>query len=64
MNVVRGNPTPEELAALVAVVAAARARAAAVPARGPVSVWAQRARNIRPVPHPGPAAWRSSAWPR
>ncbi|GGO83145.1 acyl-CoA carboxylase subunit epsilon [Wenjunlia tyrosinilytica] len=63
MNVVRGNPTPEELAAVVAVVAASRACGTAAPAEGPVSVWSDRARNIHRMPYPGPSAWRSSAWP-
>lgn len=64
IKVERGSPTPEELAAVVALV---RARAAAVaPAAGPrrLDRWADPARAVqRGVPRPGPGAWRASAWP-
>ncbi|WP_461008748.1 acyl-CoA carboxylase subunit epsilon [Streptomyces capparidis] len=63
MQVVRGNPTPEELAAVIAVVAS-RSGAPARPSRPDrVSVWAQRARNIRRAPQPGTTSWRASTWP-
>ncbi|SEO90328.1 Acyl-CoA carboxylase epsilon subunit [Actinacidiphila rubida] len=65
IKVERGRPTPEELAAVVALVQA-RAAAAQPPADGPVRrrVWADPARNVpRPVPAPGAGAWRTSAWP-
>ncbi|GAA2493796.1 acyl-CoA carboxylase subunit epsilon [Streptomyces thermolineatus] len=67
INVVRGNPAPEELAAVVAVVHARAAAAAAAggEGQGPVSEWADPARTIpRRLPHPGPKAWRSSFWPQ
>ncbi len=66
IKVVRGNPTPEELAAALAVV---QARAAATPAGDGTArrldAWADPARRIllRRVPQPGPAAWRSTYWP-
>ena len=65
IKVERGKPTPEELAAVVALV---QARAAAVEsaADGPVrrAVWADPARNVpRRVPAPGPGVWRTSGWP-
>jgi Acyl-CoA carboxylase epsilon subunit len=63
MNVVRGNPTAEELAAVIAVVASRASGAAAAPVQDMVSVWSDRARNIHRVPRPGPTAWRSSTWP-
>ncbi|TCC46076.1 acyl-CoA carboxylase subunit epsilon [Kribbella capetownensis] len=63
MEVVRGNPTPEELAALVAVIAA-RSTAAAVPAEpGRASDWAAYWRHARRPLHPGPGRWRASAHP-
>ncbi|WKX70771.1 acyl-CoA carboxylase epsilon subunit [Streptomyces sp. XD-27] len=66
IKVVRGNPTPEELAAALAVVQA-RAAAAAAAAPGQVipDEWADPARTIPSgrVPHPGPKAWRTSFWP-
>ncbi|MFC6885661.1 MULTISPECIES: acyl-CoA carboxylase subunit epsilon [Actinomadura] len=74
LQVVRGDPTPEEVAALVAVLTArARAAAAARDGRdegtpGP-SRWADRSRQLRgPIArgiHPrGRDAWRASALPR
>lgn len=65
IKVIRGNPTPEELAAAVAVVRA-RAAAAAAAEPGPRSVdaWSDPARTVpRRLPHPGPKAWRTSYWP-
>ena len=61
LTVLRGEPTPEQLAALVAVVAA-RATAeeqAAPPAR---SLWAVPVLRS-PLSH-GPGAWRASGLPR
>lgn len=65
IKVERGSPTPEELAAVVALV---RARAAALEsgADGPhrLDAWADPARTVpRRVPRPGPGAWRMSGWP-
>ena len=65
LRVVRGEPTEEELAALVAVLAA-RAAGARRPEDDtrPRSQWRSRARNIRPPIGPGPGAWRASGLPR
>jgi len=67
LRVVRGDATPEEIAALVAVVTATHARAAASAAEPPaprMSAWRDPARRMRqPLPH-GPGAWRASALPR
>ncbi|MEV0275601.1 acyl-CoA carboxylase subunit epsilon [Streptomyces sp. NPDC050610] len=66
IKVVRGNPTPEELAAALAVV---QARAASAPDAAPDGkardAWADPARTVpgRRLPHPGPAAWRTTYWP-
>ncbi|WSR66632.1 acyl-CoA carboxylase subunit epsilon [Streptomyces sp. NBC_01198] len=66
IKVERGRPTPEELAAVVALV---QARAAAVEAAedgpaGRAAGWSAPARNIpRAMPRPAPGAWRMSAWP-
>jgi len=63
LQVVKGDPTPEELAALVAVIAA-RSTAAAVPVEtGRASNWATYWRNARQPFHPGPGRWRASAHP-
>jgi hypothetical protein len=65
IKVLHGQPSPEELAAVLAVVSA---RAAASAARAEdaarVSVWTDRARTIRRSPRPGAHAWRTSAWAR
>jgi Acyl-CoA carboxylase epsilon subunit len=64
LRVVRGEPTPEELAALIAVVAARAAAGSAEPPAEPKSVWRDRSRYVRTtLPH-GPGAWRASALPR
>ncbi|KAA0935393.1 MULTISPECIES: acyl-CoA carboxylase epsilon subunit [Streptomyces] len=66
IKVVRGNPTPEELAAALAVV---RARAAAEtvspPGAGPErDAWSDPSRVAgRHLPAPGPTAWARSFWP-
>ncbi|MCW2903590.1 MAG: hypothetical protein JWO67_5855 [Streptosporangiaceae bacterium] len=65
LQVVRGEPTAEEVAALVAVLTA-RSRAARRDGRRPVrrtSVWADRSRQVRAPLTPGPGAWRASAFP-
>ncbi|MEW2165427.1 acyl-CoA carboxylase epsilon subunit [Streptomyces sp. NPDC007084] len=66
IKVVRGNPTPEELAAALAVV---RARAAAVAAQPsgaprPRDSWSDPARvAAHRLPRPGPTAWGRTYWP-
>jgi hypothetical protein len=63
LRVVKGDPTAEELAALVAVVAA-RGTAAAPPPVRRRSAWGDPALATRPVHHHGPDGWRRSAFPR
>lgn len=60
LQVVHGNPTPEELAALVAVAASRSGGEEAGPA--PRSLWSTPA--LRGGHHPAPGAWRASALPR
>ena len=67
LRVVHGDPSPDELAALVTVIAAkARQRAAARRRRPelPHSAWTDRSRLVRQPVRPGRGAWRASAWPR
>ncbi|MFI6153540.1 acyl-CoA carboxylase subunit epsilon [Kitasatospora sp. NPDC051170] len=70
IHVLHGQPTPEELATVLAVVQAraAAAQAAAEASRlagvGPASPWNDRARLLRPAIHPGVNAWRTSGWAR
>ncbi|MFG2002502.1 acyl-CoA carboxylase subunit epsilon [Spirillospora sp. NPDC048911] len=75
LQVVKGEPTAEEIAALVAVLTA-RAQAAAVAraraaegGAGRASRWADRSRQLRgpgteAFRERGPGAWRASALPR
>ena len=65
IKVVRGNPTPEELAAALAVVQVRAAAASAAEEHAPhASEWSDPARLVpRRVPHPGPRAWRTTYWP-
>ncbi len=61
LRVVKGGPTAEELAALVAVVASLAGPAAPAARRTPV--WNAPARLQRRVLRHGPGAWRSSGLP-
>jgi Acyl-CoA carboxylase epsilon subunit len=67
LTVVHGKPTPAELAAVVAVLLAARGAgrtggSATDAARR--SLWAEHAPVRNQLPRPGPGAWRASALPR
>jgi hypothetical protein len=62
LQIVKGDPTPEEVAALVAVIASLSAPAA--PASRPVSTWADPRRGVRTTHRHGPGAWRASGLPR
>jgi hypothetical protein len=67
LQVVRGDATAEEIAALVATltaVAAARSRAAEAAKPAPVRTnWNAPARLLRAPVHPAPGGWRRSALP-
>lgn len=63
LRVVRGNPTDEEVAALIAVVSSL-STAQEEPEPAPRSAWSERRFLLRqPLAH-GPGAWRASAFPR
>jgi Acyl-CoA carboxylase epsilon subunit len=67
LRVVSGDATPEEIAAVVAAVAASVSEAPDVPLPRTTNVWAARGhahRNIRAPFTPGPDGWRTSFWPR
>ncbi len=62
LRVDRGSPTPEELAAVIAVLLAGSGPDdSGAPRR---SAWGARARAARPRLAPGPGAWRASSLPR
>jgi len=68
IKVVRGNPTPEELAAALAVVraraVAAEAEASPSDAEPPRAAWSDPSRiATHRLPQPGPTAWTRTYWP-
>jgi Acyl-CoA carboxylase epsilon subunit len=58
-SVTKGEPTPEELAALTAVVLSLEPGAAAGPAKPTTRHWVRR-QQLRLEPTPGPGAWKRS----
>lgn len=59
IKITGGNPTEEEIAAVVAVITA-RATTAAAPEPEPRSGWAAYWRAVRAPLQPGPASWRAA----
>ena len=64
LRIVRGDATPEEVAALVSVLSARADAAVEEPPRPRRSEWAGHERRMRPPLHPAPGAWRASFQPR
>jgi acyl-CoA carboxylase epsilon subunit len=62
LRVVKGDASPEELAALVAVLASVGS--SAEPDSKPVQAWSAHHRKVRVTLPNGPGGWRSSALPR
>ena len=62
LRVVRGDASPQEIAALVAVLMSRPAVDDAAPEPTP-SAWSDRSALLRPPVFPGPGAWRGSALP-
>jgi hypothetical protein len=63
LRIVKGDPTPQEVAALVSVVSAMAAGAAGAAAddRTPKSEWSAHHRKLRTSHRHGVGAWRTSA---
>lgn len=61
LRVVAGSPTPDEVAVIVAVLAA---RPQTVEEHQQFSLWARKSRMTRPSLRPGFGAWRASMMPR
>jgi hypothetical protein len=62
LQVVSGEPTPAELAA-VTVLLTALTRAGGKSERpAPAGGWSDLSLRIRRMPPPGPGAWRNSSW--
>jgi len=62
LHVVSPDATPEEVAAIVAVLSALGD--GAEPPRPPRSTWSEPSRRMRGMMAPGRGAWRASALPR
>jgi len=62
LRIVNPDATPEEVAALVAVLSALGSGGAAAPAR-PRPAWTDPARGVRGPHRHGPGSWRSSGLP-
>jgi len=63
LSVLRGEPTPDELAALLVVLASRQPTAPA--GRGkPPSLWSALGQTLQAPLFPGPGAWRASGLPR
>ena len=61
----RGNPTPEQLAALTVVLTAVSGGGSSTSAdTSRRTLWTARTRFARPRPAVGPGGWRASALPR
>jgi hypothetical protein len=64
LRVVRGDATPEEIAALVAVLVTRDVgTGAASPVRSVSNAWSDRSGQLRRPLSPGPGAWRRSSLP-
>jgi hypothetical protein len=64
LRIIRGTPTPEDLAVLAAVLSAAQVESSEPPAGVPPRTWAAHWRQLRPPIRPGPGAWLASSRPR
>ncbi|MFE1342954.1 acyl-CoA carboxylase subunit epsilon [Streptomyces sp. NPDC058733] len=64
IKVVRGKPTPEELAAVVSVLTVAGTPAAPPAPARPTSAWASRRLPLRTAHSWGPTGWLAPALPR
>jgi Acyl-CoA carboxylase epsilon subunit len=63
LRVIRGEATPEEIAAVVAVLLSRPAADLGPPSRPTPSAWADRSGLLRRPLLPGPGAWRRSGLP-
>jgi acyl-CoA carboxylase epsilon subunit len=62
LRIVKGDPSPEEVAALVVAMSALRRDSEPVRPATSRSGWSDRSRLLRTPVHPSQDAWRRSAW--
>jgi len=63
LRVIRGDASPEEIAAVVAVLMSSRAGDDEAAPPAPRPAWADRSAVLRRPLHPGPGAWHRSGLP-
>ena len=63
-SVIKGSPTDDELAAVIAVLTTLQAAGRAADQKAQPSGWSAYWRSVRPVVPPGPGAWRMSGRPQ
>lgn len=61
---IKGNASEDEVAAIIAVVAAIGNEHPSDTSTHAVNLWAAKGRMTRPAVRPGPGAWRASTMPR
>jgi len=64
LRIVRGEPTPEELAALVVALATRAGSEGEAAAEPTASAWTDRSRYVRPRLWRTSGGWRASAYPQ
>ena len=62
LQVVSGDPTPAELAAVTVLLTVLTRGGGKSEQPAPASGWTDLSLRIRRMPPPGPGAWRNSAW--
>jgi hypothetical protein len=62
LRIVRGDPTPEELAVLTALVTASETTTASPTQRPSRGHWTDPRLLVRRQLYPGPGAWRVAVW--
>ena len=63
LQLIRGDTTPEEVAAIVAVLTAVGGGEEASVRTRHTGVWADPSRLVRQAVHPGPGGWAASGLP-
>jgi hypothetical protein len=62
LRIIRGNPTPEEVAAVTVVLTALSGGGGELEQPARPGGWSDPALRLRRPIHPGPGAWQMSSW--
>lgn len=60
LRITKGDASPEDLAALIALFAAIGTSGESAPANNEIHAWSNKEQMFRHFPIPGPGAWRAS----